>query len=215
MPKLNLYFDENIPDLVQSVLSAQGLYPDLESRSRIMADYFGLDAPRIFFGIRSFTGFLPSLFCETLKSTPYQPFSRFYRPDRHRLAWDEVIDRIRRTFPDSPIGVYRAEDLRGNERQLLSHVTGIPPEAFSFPEQSRREGFSHKAVRSLYALSQTRQVTFNDVFAAVREYPKGEKWKGFDPLSDEEKQRLDELYQRDLDRLRARSDIEFIELGAR
>ncbi|MDO5705245.1 MAG: hypothetical protein Q4G49_09275 [Paracoccus sp. (in: a-proteobacteria)] len=211
-PGLNLIFDENIPGLVQGALGTTGLYPRTAERSRKVADHFGLRTPDIYFCVRNYATFLPSLFCETLKSTPYRPFARFYDPDQHPLDWNSVIDQLRAAFPDSRISVYQNEALRGREAALLSYITGIPAADFTIPSGTERPGFSHKAVRTLYHLSKTRTVSRADVFAAVRHYPKGTDWPAFDPLSDEAKADLTTAYQQHVRRLRDRDDVHFIAL---
>ncbi|MDO5631875.1 MAG: hypothetical protein Q4G22_08560 [Paracoccus sp. (in: a-proteobacteria)] len=214
VPGLSLIFDENIPGLVQDALSRDGLYPQAAERSHKMAEYLSLHNPDIWFGVRDYVSFLPSLFCETLKSTPYKPFGRFYDPKRHPLNWNVLIDRLRLAFPQSRIRIYQNEALRGREAALLSAVTGIAAAAFTIPRGTERPGFSHKAVRSLYDLSKTRTVERCDVFAAVRQYPKGPEWPAFDPLNDQRKQELSAAYQAHLQRLRDRDDVDFIDLGA-
>ncbi|MDO5612563.1 MAG: hypothetical protein Q4G14_04880 [Paracoccus sp. (in: a-proteobacteria)] len=214
VPGMNLIFDENIPGLVQGALSPSGLYPQAAQRSQKVAQYFGLNAPDIWFGLRDYVSFLPSLFCETLKSISYQPFVRFYDPQNHPVNWVDLIGRLRLAFPASRICVYQNEALRGREAALLSAATGIPAADFTIPDGSERPGFSHRAVRSLYDLSKTRTVERRDVFAAVRQYPKGPKWPAFDPFNAARKQELSAAYQAHLHELRNLADVDFIDLAA-
>jgi hypothetical protein len=209
---LNLVFDENIPALVQNVLSAEGLYPEIAPRSQRISDYLGLQDPDIYFGIRSYTGFLPSLFCETLKSTQYQPFVRFYLRGIHVLDWGDLVDRLRRAYPGSRITLYQYEELRGKETRLLSQITGVDLADFTIPGKPNRPGFSHKAVRSLYERHKTETLTSKDVFEAVRRFPKSRKFPPFDPWRRPERESLDALYASHLARLRQRDDVTFLTL---
>lgn len=205
---INFVFDENIAGLVQHVLSARGMYPEIAERSLKVASYLGLERPIIYFGVRDYATFLPSLYCETLKSTAYKPFSRFYKPDTHVLDWLDVVQRLKVAFPESPIRIYAYEELRGNERTLLSRATGIRARRFRASEGQERPGFSHKAVRSLFELSKTREVTHEDVEEAVQTYPKGPQWKPFDPLSEQDKVRLTSLYRGHLVEIGKLRDVE-------
>lgn len=209
---VNFIFDENIPNLVQHVLSRDGLYPNLADRSTKLASYFGFVKPHVFFGIRDYATFLPSLFCETLKSTSYKPFSEFYDPSINQLDWNDVIDRLRGAFPESEISIYAYESLRGNECTLLERVTGIPSGSFRLPKGKSRLGFSHEAVKSLHQLSKSRTVTFEDVFEAVRTFPKGKKWSSFNPFNADRVGELNTLYNEHLQCISSRADINFIDL---
>lgn len=210
---LNVIFDENIPGLVQHALSAKGMYPDLVSRSRKVCSHFGLQNPDIYFGVRDYVGFLPSLYCEALKSTPFRPFDNFYVRQRHRIDWNDVVDLLRKAFPASRIRLYFYEDLRGNEARLLSEVTGVPAADFTIPGKISRPGFSHAAIESLLELSKARLVTTEDVFSAIRRFRKNKEFPSFQPFDDEEKKYLHSSYQEHRDLILKRDDIGMINLS--
>ena len=209
---LNLIFDENIPGLVQHALSAKGLYPDIAARSRKVCAHFGLHDPDIYFGVRNYVGFLPSLYCEALKSTPYRPFDQFYRAGRHRIDWNNVLDQLRQAFPNSRIYVYFYEDLRGNEAHLLSRITGVAESSFVIPEKISRPGFSHAAVESLFELSKSGPVTRKDVFSAISRYRKGKKFPSYQPFDQYSISDLGAQYQEHVERMRLRDDVARMEL---
>lgn len=206
-----LIFDENILALVQHALGKSGLYPDAAKRARLVADHFGLRQPRLVLGLRKFSGFLPSLYCEALKSTPFRRFRAFQVTPPAHLSWDNLVGRLAEAFPGSEILVYSAEALRGRERALLSRITGVPAEAFTLQPGTERQGFSHKAVRSLHDLHKTRAITREDVAAHNRHYPRGPEAPGFDPWKPEETAELDRIYAADLARLARRPNVRFLD----
>lgn len=238
----SLIFDENIPGLVQQALSRRGLYPRIAGRSEMICDYFGIKTPTIIFGVRCYADFLASLYCEVLKSNPFCRFEEFYlprpenlhRPTRmermlalmcpgyrqviepkvwHPLDWGRVLNDLVAAFPESQIKVYAYESLRGNERELLSRVIGQPADGFTLPGKEERLGFSQRAIDELNQLSTQKMLTTRDVFAAIKQYPKSREFPAFDPWSQSQKQELADLYRQDLDAIRKRDDIVFMDLG--
>jgi hypothetical protein len=210
---LNLIFDENIPNLVQHALSAKGLYPDIAARSHKICTHFDLTDPDIYFGVREYSGFLPSLYCEVLKSTPYRPFDQFYIPQRHNINWHDVIDRLRRAFPKSRIYVYLYENIRGNEARLLSKVTGLPAAEFTIPTKMSRPGFSHAAVETLFELSKKRLVTSEDVSFAINKFKKSKDFPSYQPFDEKTLDSLKNNYQNHTELISLRDDIELLKIS--
>lgn len=201
-----LVFDENILALVQDALTREGLYPKGGERARIVADYLGLRRPRIVLGLRGFTGQVPSLYCEALKSTPFKTFDRFLMQPIENMSWLPLIDRLRSAFPDSDILIYRAEDLQGREARLLSEVTGLPEGAFTLLDKPERLGFSHAAVSRLHQLAEAgRPISRETVRETVCALPRGPERPGFSPWSTEDRMILEAGYARDLAILRKRA----------
>ncbi len=206
-----LVFDENIPALVQHALGPEGLYPDAAPRARLISDHLGLIRPRLVLGLRGYRTFLPSLYCEALKSTAFRRFRKFCVTPTDALSWDNLVGRLTAQFPQSEILIYTAEALRGHERSLLSSVTGVDGAGFTLLEQAERPGFSNKAVRALHEISKARPVTREDVSQQTRLFPRGPGTAGFDPWTPEEATDLDRRYAADLDRLIKRPDVTFLD----
>ncbi len=209
----NLVFDENVPALVQHVCHPQGLYVTAAERSRLLADHLGLEHPTIVFGIRPFAGYLPSLYCETLKSTPFKMFRKFLRTPLDTLAWYPVLKGLQEAFGGAEVLVYQYEGLKGNERALLSRVTGLPRESFTLLEKTERPGFSHRTIRELRELSQKRKVLHKDVRAAVKAYPRGPGYPGYWPWKPEEKPVLTDVYAADVARIKADDSLTFLDFN--
>ena len=206
-----LVFDENIPALVQHALGAGGLYPDIGPRARRVADHLGLVRPRVVLGLRGFGGFLPSLYCEALKSTAFVPFRRFLVTRVADLSWDDLVGRVVAAFPGSEVMIYTAEALRGRERALLGLVTGVEAAAFTLLDGAERPGFSNAAVQALHEVAKSRAVTRADVSGQTRLHPKGPGVPGFDPWTMAEAATLDRIYADDLARLVRRPQVRFVD----
>lgn len=209
-----LIFDENIPALVQHALTPDGLYPLIGARAGAVAEHLSMQVPRLVLGVRDFVGFLPSLYCEALKSTPFKPFSHFQRVPTDKLRWSLVVDRLLAAFPGSTLYLYEAEALRGAEQNLLSAVTGLAPDTFTLLGQPEREGFSQAAIETLEAQAETGPVSRADLRAAVRAHPRKNGTPGYSPWKSGEKDALAAIYSDDISRLKARDDIRFLDLSA-
>lgn len=193
-----LIFDENILGLVQHVSSPEGLYVKGPWRADEMADHLGLESPQLVLGLRSFSGFLPSLYCEALKSTPFRPFRTFLRTPEEKLSWQPLVTGLLDIFSHSEITIYAAERLRKHEIRLLSHLLDIPIAALTRVDHSERPGFSQRTVDEMMRLHAEGTVDRNEIKRLVKTYPRGSHTPGFDPWTQDERERLDALYAADL-----------------
>lgn len=70
-------FDKNILSLVQHTAQPQGLYLEGAERALKMGQVLRLSHSTSVLGLRNMVGYLPSLYCEILKSTPFRSFDAF------------------------------------------------------------------------------------------------------------------------------------------
>ena len=207
-----LIFDENIPGLVQHALSRSCLYPEMIARVDRVCAHFDLEPDEIVFGIRDFAGYLPSLYCETLKSNPYRPFAKFMRRCPSRPSWTELIQRLHSRFPEAELRVYRHEDLRGNEARLLGRITNLPPRRFKPPRGGDRPGFSAAAIARLDEMAaQGQRVGPAQVWETVGALPRDAEHPGFDPWTGAERARLTGCYRADLDKLSQMAHVRLLD----
>lgn len=210
LPKTpQIIFDENILALVQDALSPFALYPDGAERARRVWDHLGRATPDLVLGIRNFATYLPSLYCETLKSTPYRPFHAFNNTALHALSWADLAERLLAAFPGARLRVYRAEDLPNNEAVVLGWVTGLGADVFPQVTTSVRAGFSGLALRALARIAADRTVTFDDVARAVANHPRGPDAPAFDPWQAQQRADLNMMYALDCDALAAMDRVDF------
>ncbi|MDE4099375.1 MULTISPECIES: hypothetical protein [Phaeobacter] len=198
-----LIFDENIPALVQDVLSRHALYPDGAERALQLARRAGIHPNRIVLGIRSFDSYLPSLYCEVLKSMPFLPFADFNRIPLTALSWSNLIERLAAAFPLAQICVYRAEDLKGREADLLAWVTGLASQDFPAAPGPVREGFSQGAIDALHELHRQGPVSRQDVVRCLEAHPRTPGSAAFRPWEDARQRDLKLAYALDLEEIGA------------
>lgn len=214
-----LVFDENIPSLVQDALSPYALYPEGEERALRVSKVLKLRRPMIVLGIRNFREFLPSLYCETLKSQPFQTFKSFQRTPFPALSWCDYAERLLGVFPRSHLKIYQAEAIRGREADLLKWICNSH-ESLEWTEgrnmtkalSARREGFSHDAVAALHDLAKekgTAQVTAKHLTDCLSAYPRSSGVKAFDPWTEDETRALNLRYRHDIQEIKALPRVDF------
>lgn len=210
-----LIFDENILALVQNAQATHALYPDGEERALKLATSLGLKHPTLVLGIRNYSTFLPSLYCETLKAQPFLTFREFHITRFEALSWHALVERLLAAFPESRLQIYSAETMQNREAELLSWVCANVPNSdwtVDVPSIARREGFSHDAVVALHELSSKRgggNVSALDLTNCLRAHPRNAQNRAYNPWTPEEKTALDALYQEDLDSIRSLPRVDF------
>ena len=224
-----LVFDENIPGYVQHAVSPKGFYPAMTERADTITDFLGIRPDEIVFGIRSYDGYLPSLYCETLKSTAFKRFdeyvatafaSRLRKPADisdmstfERLNWKRLLARLARHYPAARVRVYLHEQLRGHESELLAETIGLPADEVDLLRESERVGFSGDAVRRLHEIADERTVELRDVRRVVRKFPSGPDHPSFNPFDDAERAWFRARYAEHVEALRNDDRFDVIELG--
>lgn len=210
-----LIFDENILSLVQDVQATHGLYPGGEERALHLCNALRLDKPLLVLGVRKYSDFLPSLFCETIKAQPFLPFHSFQKTLFSALSWCDLAERLLAAFPQARLKIYTVEAMRDREAELLSWVCGnVPPSQWTVEAQSkaRREGFSHDSMVLLHELAEARgidNITATDLTNCLKAHPRDSQSRSFDPWTPSEKAVLDLKYRVDVNAIRALSRVDF------
>lgn len=210
-----LIFDENILALVQDAQTPHAIYPNGAENALKLADNLQLERPTLVLGIRNFSGFLPSLYCETLKAQPFLPFRSFQKTHFGSLSWCALVERLLAAFPESRLKVYSAEAMRSREPELLSWVCyDVPQSAWTVdvPCKARREGFSHNAMVALHELADTHgsgNISSTDLTNCLQAHPRVPQDRAFNPWSPEEETALDALYREDLNAIKSLSRVDF------
>lgn len=210
-----LIFDENILGLVQDAQAAHGLYPGGEERALHLARALGSRKLMLVLGIRKYSDFLPSLFCETIKAQPFLPFRIFQKTRFSALSWCDLAERLLAAFPEARLKIYTVEAMRDREAELLSWVCGnVSPSQWTVEAQSkaRREGFSHDSMVLLHELAEARgidNITATDLTNCLKAHPRDSQSRSFDPWTPSEKAVLDLKYRVDVNAIRALSRVDF------
>ncbi len=203
-PGAVLFSEENLLGPLKSCLGGR-MYPDL-SQLHLLRRVIGPDRAHLFLAIRSFDGYLPSLYCQELK------LSRMDRPVLDRAVarfletpprWIDLIRRIRTILPEAQLQVWDYADYRPNDWRIAEAVAGVdlgPTETETI--RTRTTSPSAEAVAAAEALDlptgRERSKRVREMFAQDIERGGGTR---FDPLPAEVKQAFRDAFHRDLEEI--------------
>lgn len=182
-----LFSDENFMGRTKHALR---MYPDPARALR----YF-LDCElEIFLSVRSYDTFLASAYGERLWRHRFQPFHAEL-PSRR---WPDLVHDLQRELPGVPVHVWRYEDYRDHADAILQFYADAAITEFGAPlEQDPKSGFSARAVAELARLGGSRPGK-SRVLRLREAYPISLEFPRFDPWSDTQRTRLQEMYTEDL-----------------
>lgn len=165
---------------------------------------------RLFLGIRSLDGLVPSAYAQTLKALAPEP--DMMGRARKALAdnppsWVELVERLRAALPDSPLTVWRYENYRAHWREILALYVGRDVGEFpELPPPQLTVSPSPLAIKKAEAVD--RSLPMKDRIATVLDlyarYPAGEEYGVYAPLEQDEIDRFRARYDEDIALLRAR-----------
>ena len=181
------------------------MYPDL-SQLHLLRHVIGPDRAHLFLAIRSFDGYLPSLYCQELKA------SRMDRPVLDSAVarfletlpcWIDLIRRIRAILPDAQLQVWDYADYRANDWRIADAVSGVELGLIKTETiRTRTTSPSTEAVAAAEALDmptgRERSKRVQEIFAQDIERGGGTR---FDPLPAEAKQVFRDAFHRDLEEI--------------
>jgi hypothetical protein len=124
-PKRVVFCNENFFCLRPQALGPDQFYPMAGERARRLRYIFPENEVSFFLAVRNPATFVPALY-EAVQPSEYESF--IGATDPARLAWSEMIARIRESVPDSRITVWCNEDLPVLWPEVLRAVTGHGPD---------------------------------------------------------------------------------------
>lgn len=191
-----LFSDENI---LGTTADGLRMYPHAAAALK----YFSDCDLSVYLCVRGYDSFLPSAWGERLWHHEFQPFE----PEIPRRRWTDLVADLQSALPQVPIHVWRYEDYTVHSRAIIRDYADGAIERFPPPLHSRpKSGFSTRAVAEL------EQYTGSKIgkrhLESVRErFPVSKAYPRFDPWSDEQKNRLSDMYAEDLAELQERVDL--------
>lgn len=215
VPGAVVFSEENLLGGLGAALQRH-LYADL-SRLELL-DATAKGAPvHLFLAIRSFDGYLPSVYAQMLKLAPVRR-ADLDRARAHWLAeppsWYGLVLRLRRLLPRARLTVWDYADYRRNQAAILQAVTGValaPAPALPPNTSTRTPGAASIAAAEALDLAdeEARSRRVREIFAA--EHALTAPPPRFDPLPDAEKAIFRDAFAADL----ARIDRDFPDMRLR
>jgi hypothetical protein len=116
--------EENLSGETKDIYKQQFSYSDIENRLASFKGFTqGFDEIEVWFGIRSMGGFLPSIYCESLRYGGFKKFEEVYAKNYTQI-WLPVIKSIRHVFPSSRINVIKYENYSASLPSIIERIFG-------------------------------------------------------------------------------------------
>lgn len=170
----------------------------------------GTGRMRLFLGIRSLDGLVPSAYAQTLKAVVPEPGMM----DRVRKtladdppSWVDLVDRLRAALPGVPLTVWRYESYRDHWREILALYVGRDVGEFpDLPPPQLTVSPSPLAIEKAEALDPSLPMKdrIDTVRALYARYPAGPEHGVYAPLAPAEIDRFRARYAEDVEILRTR-----------
>lgn len=107
------------------VLDGRTFFGTAPAKIQAMSDIFAEDSVELFLAIRNFATWLPAVHAQV----PHRNWSAFSAGiDPGALRWSELVERLRRAVPDTPITVWCNEDSALVWSELMARMAGLPIE---------------------------------------------------------------------------------------
>lgn len=118
--------DENILGHASDALTGS-FYPHAGGRLERLAAIVGKRPVEVWLCLRSYPGFLASLYAESLRHGALMPVSGLVAANREPGGqWPALIDAVHRAFPEARIAVWRYEDFAALEPVIVERLAGLP-----------------------------------------------------------------------------------------
>ncbi len=155
-PRRIAFSEENIIGFVRDLLTSP-LYPHLMENLRPFASLARTADVTVFLSIRSFDSLLTSAYAQQIR---FRPVPGGFEPLRAQIlarppSWVDVIRRLRAVLPAVNIKLWKYEDYRLNDWQILSHFCGADVrKGPRLPAPASTRSLSARSIASLEVLGE-------------------------------------------------------------
>jgi len=201
--RLWLISEENLCGLPADLSRTPGLFPRAARNLRALQALYRPGTLRLFLAIRSYDEFFRSSYCECIRLYGHQPFAEFYNEavfSRH--SWRDLVAALADVVPEEHVTVWRYEDLRAVEDEVLQALTGGLGERDWFGPRDGKPARPSPSARAVEAMAELdpavdRETRKAQVRALMERYPAGPNHSPLDPWNDAERRVLRTRYEDD------------------
>lgn len=220
-PKRLILSDENMAGHCGHCVKRGVLYRWRRKLIEVFSAQFPSPVAEVHLGLRNYADFFASAYVEYLRSVTGQWFVDESMMRRQVLenmpSWHNVLKSVVTLFPEAKLVVWRYEDFRALNDQILSNLCGpdIDIRGLKAPKDgNKRPTASGRAVAELLQLihKDGAETALQERLALQERYPRGEEFGVYDPWTRSERAHLTRMYDRDLDDIRANPDITVLEV---
>ncbi|WP_137680696.1 hypothetical protein [Aurantiacibacter suaedae] len=191
-----------------------GIYPNAAIGLSVLRDTLPQRPLEFFLAIRSYASYLASMYAESLRHGGFIPLEKYLKFNRLSPgSWVTLVDTIRKTFPEARIVTWRYEDFSALEPQILERLSGVPfAQMHRLSQSVVLPSASSEAIEEMIAMAPdlSPQQRVYTMLALQDRYLRSDKSQRFLPWSDQDKAAMSERYDRDVEQLKARSDVEVL-----
>ncbi|WP_306113002.1 MULTISPECIES: hypothetical protein [unclassified Roseovarius] len=183
---------------------------------------FPYPVSEVYLGVRNYADFFASAYVEYLRSVQERWFidEPVFRRNvlENMPSWHNVLKSIVTLFPEARVTVWKYEDFRALDTEILGLLCGPDIDVSKLKEpkdKNKRPTASGRAVAELLKLIHERGAAhaLDERVALQERYPRGKKYGGYDPWTAQERAHLTHVYERDIDDIRANPAIHLLEPG--
>lgn len=214
--------DENMAGHCGHCVKRGVLYRWRRKLIEVFSQQFPYPVSEVYLGVRNYADFFASAYVEYLRSVQGQWFvdEAIFRRNvlENMPSWHNVLKSIVTLFPEARVTVWKYEDFRALDREILSLLCGPDINVSKLKEPkdtNKRPTASGRAVAELLALIHSKGAdhALQERVALQEKYPRGEEYGSYDPWTAQERAHLTHVYERDMDDIRANPAIDVLEAG--
>ncbi len=194
--------EENILGMAGELVKKGTFYPDAASRVKLVVKTLNVSAPDIYLSLREYSAFVVSMYCEYLRHQKFIKFETYMDAFRESgFNWVKVIRDVRSAAPNARIYLWDFAKFRTCENQILSHMIGFDAAELNSQDESVRESFSQIAISAYEALGTVLEGKEHRKMLQILSvnFPRGEQYPAFKPLSQKEMASYQQKYAEDLE----------------
>lgn len=212
--------DENMAGHCGHCVKRGVLYRWRRKLIEVFSAQFPYPVSEVYLGVRNYADFFASAYVEYLRSVQGQWFvdEAIFRRNvlENMPSWHNVLKSIVTLFPEAQVTVWKYEDFRDLDTEILGLLCGPDIDVSKLKEpkdKNKRPTASGRAVAELLALihSNGAEYALNERVALQEKYPRGKEYGSYDPWTARERAHLTQVYERDIDDIRANPAIRVLE----
>jgi hypothetical protein len=195
--------DENFVGVPQSLLKTGLLYPDIENR---MAPFLvNFSDVNVFFCVRNYATFWPSLYCEIIRHQAFLSWTEFLSHfEILQISWKSVVSSLVKKFGEHRLTLWDYADFRHSEPAFFEQLLGSRLELKKAGPHVR-ESPSDKAIKTLTFLTTilSDQEIRRLVWPISKALPRDANHGPFRPFTEQMEARLSAKFLQDIFDIRA------------
>lgn len=220
-PKRIVLSDENMAGHCGHCVKRGVLYRWRRRLIEVFSAQFPHPVNEVHLGVRNYADFFASAYVEYLRSVTGQWFVAEPVMRKQVLenmpSWHNVLKSVVTLFPGAKLVVWKYEDFRALDTQVLSNLCGpdIDISKLKKPKDgNKRPTASGRAVAELLQRihKDGAEVALQERLTLQERYPRGAEFGSYDPWTSNERAHLTRMYERDLVDIRSNPDIALLEI---